>query len=67
MVDAAAALEGVFYEKVWGLSTRLGETDGWAVAVGAGSLALLLLLRRFAPLVPSAMVVVLAGWGPRCC
>ena len=56
-------VEGVFYEKVWGLSTRLGETNGWAVAVGAGSLALLLLLRRFAPLVPSAMVVVLAGVG----
>src|SRR5690349_9085337 len=56
-------VEGVFYEKVWGLSTRLGETSGWAVAVGAGSLALLLLLRRFAPLVPAAMVVVLAGVG----
>src|SRR6185295_6869850 len=56
-------VDGVFYEKVWGLSTRLGETNGWAVAVGAGSLALLLLLRRFAPLVPSAMVVVLAGVG----
>jgi len=28
-------VEGVFYEKVWGLSTRLGETNGWAVAVCA--------------------------------
>jgi sulfate permease, SulP family len=54
-------VDGVFYEKLWGLSTELGETNGWALAVGTGSLVLLLLLRRFAPLVPSAMVVVLAG------
>ena len=54
-------VDGAFFEKLWGVSTRLGKTNGWAVAVGAGSLVLLLLLRRFAPLVPSAMVVVLAG------
>ena len=54
-------VDGVFFEKLWGLSTELGETNGWAVAVGAGSLVLLLLLRRFVPLVPAAMVVVLAG------
>ena len=54
-------VDGVFVEKVWGLSTELGHTKGWAVAVGAGSLVLLLLLRRFVPLVPAAMVVVLAG------
>ena len=54
-------VEGAFFEKLWGLSTELGETNGWAVAIGAGSLVLLLLLRRFVPLVPSAMVVVLAG------
>jgi SulP family sulfate permease len=54
-------VEGVFVEKLWRLSTRLDETNGWAVAVGAGSLLLLLLLRRFLPLVPSAMVAVLAG------
>jgi sulfate permease, SulP family len=54
-------VEGAFFEKLWGLSTELRETNGWAVAIGAGSLVLLLLLRRFVPLVPSAMVVVLAG------
>ena len=54
-------VDGAFFEKLWGVSTELGETNGWAVAVGAGSLVLLLLLRRFVPLVPSAMVVVLAG------
>ena len=54
-------VDGVFVEKVWGLSTELEHTKGWAVAVGAGSLVLLLLLRRFVPLVPAAMVVVLAG------
>src|SRR6478672_1156157 len=54
-------VDGAFFEKLWGLSTELGETNGWAVVVGAGSLVLLLLLRRFVPLVPSAMVVVLFG------
>ena len=54
-------VDGVFFEKVWGLSTSLGETKGWTVAVGAGSLVLLLVLRRFAPLLPSAMVAVVAG------
>jgi sulfate permease, SulP family len=54
-------VDGVFVEKVWGLSTELEHTKGWAVVVGAGSLVLLLLLRRFVPLVPAAMVVVLFG------
>jgi SulP family sulfate permease len=54
-------VDGVFVEKVWGLSTELEHTKGWAVAVGAGSLVLLLVLRRFVPLLPAAMVVVLAG------
>ena len=54
-------IDGAFVEKVWGLSTELGHTKAWALAVGVGSLVLLLLLRRFAPLLPAAMVVVLAG------
>ena len=54
-------VDGVFVEKVWGLSTGLGETKGWTVAVGAGSLVLLLVMRRFAPLLPAAMVAVVAG------
>ena len=54
-------VDGAFVEKVWGLSTELGHTKAWTVAVGAGSLVLLLVLRRFARLLPAAMVVVLAG------
>src|SRR5690349_18384565 len=54
-------VDGVFVEKVWRLSTELGHAKAWTVAVGAGSLVLLVLLRRFAPLLPAAMVVVLAG------
>jgi sulfate permease, SulP family len=54
-------VDGAFFEKLWGLSTELRETNGWAGAIGAGSLVLLLLLRRFVPLVPSATVMVLAG------
>jgi high affinity sulfate transporter 1 len=54
-------VDGVFVEKLWGLSTELGHTNGWALAVGASSLVLLLLLRHFVPLLPAAMVAVLAG------
>jgi sulfate permease, SulP family len=40
---------------------EIGTAHGATVAVGAVSLAVLLLLRRFAPKVPGALVVVLAG------
>ena len=39
----------------------LGETHGTTVLVGAAALALILGLRRFAPAVPGALVVVAAG------
>jgi SulP family sulfate permease len=53
--------EGDFFEKAWGLITHLGETQGWTLAVGAVSLALVLGLRRFAPRVPGSLVAVVLG------
>jgi SulP family sulfate permease len=53
--------EGDFFEKVWGLIANLNETQGWTLAVGTVSLALVLGLRRFAPRVPGSLVAVVAG------
>ena len=53
--------EGDFFEKAWHLITNLDETQGWTLAVGTVSLALVLGLRRFAPRVPGSLVAVAAG------
>jgi SulP family sulfate permease len=53
--------EGDFFEKAWGLIKNLGETQGWTLAVGTVSLALVLGLRRFAPRVPGSLVAVAVG------
>jgi SulP family sulfate permease len=42
-------------------AARLGEADPVALAVGGGSIAVLLLLQRLAPRVPDALVVVVGG------
>lgn len=41
--------------------TQLGDTHGLTLAIGAGSIVALLALRRLAPRVPAALVVVVAG------
>ena len=53
--------EGDFFEKLWGFLSDLGSTDGLTLAVGAGSLILVLGLRRFAPVVPGSLAAVLLG------
>jgi sulfate permease, SulP family len=44
-----------------GVLTQLGEAQGLTMVVGFGSLAVVLLLRRFAPAVPGSLVAVLGG------
>ena len=53
--------EGDFFPQLWHLLTRLGDANGWTAAVGLGSLALLLGLKRVAPNVPAALLVVVAS------
>jgi sulfate permease, SulP family len=53
-----AGTEGPFYEQAWYLLTHIGDTHGWTFAIGAGSLAVLLALRRMAPGFPAALGVV---------
>ena len=53
--------DGDFFEKLWGFLSGLGGTDGLTLAIGAGSLALVLGLRRVAPVVPGSLVAVMLG------
>ena len=53
--------EGDFFPQLWHLLTRLGDANGWTAAVGLGSLALLLALKRVALGIPAALLVVVAS------
>ncbi|NGP06782.1 SulP family inorganic anion transporter [Rhodococcus sp. 14C212] len=53
--------EGDFFEKAWHLLTSLGETNGWTLAVGTGSLAVVLVLHRVSPRLPAPLVAVVLG------
>ncbi|MGY0496929.1 SulP family inorganic anion transporter [Nocardia sp. FBN12] len=53
--------EGNFFEQAWGIITDLGQTQWRTVTIGLISLALVLVLRRWLPFVPGALVAVLFG------
>jgi len=50
--------DGNFFEKAWQIVSHLGETNAWALLIGASSLALLFLLERFLERIPAALVAV---------
>jgi SulP family sulfate permease len=52
---------GDFFSQLWHLVTHLGQAQWLTVVVGLGSLAIVLVLRRVAPVVPAPLVAVLAG------
>lgn len=49
---------GNFFEKLWDLLGQLGSTQSLTLLVGAASLALVLVLKRVAPVVPASLAVV---------
>jgi SulP family sulfate permease len=49
---------GKFFEQLWDLLGKLDESHGWTLAVGAGSVALLVAFRRFAPRLPGMLIVL---------
>jgi SulP family sulfate permease len=53
--------EGNFFEQLWHLLGNLDQTSGLTLLVGLGSLALILGLRRVAPMVPGSLVAVVLG------
>ncbi|MET8894083.1 SulP family inorganic anion transporter [Streptomyces albogriseolus] len=52
---------GDFFEKIRALIGDLGATSGLTVPVGAGSLLLILVLKRTAPVVPGSLIAVALG------
>ena len=52
---------GDFFEQLWHVITHLGDTDGLTLLVGVLSLAMIVGLRRLAPVVPGSLVAVLLG------
>jgi high affinity sulfate transporter 1 len=54
---------GDFFERLWGFVSNLDQTDGLTLLVGAGSLAILLLLPRLASAVPATLAVVVLAIG----
>ena len=42
-------VQGNFFERVWNVLKHLDETNGWTLALGLTSIALLLILERFFP------------------
>ena len=53
--------DGPFYKQAWHLVTHLDETSGWTLAIGGASLAALVALRRLAPGLPAALIMVAAS------
>ncbi|HEY9312868.1 SulP family inorganic anion transporter [Williamsia sp.] len=52
---------GDFFEQSWSVVENLGDTDWRTALVGGASLALVLILKRWLPIVPGSLVVVLLG------
>jgi high affinity sulfate transporter 1 len=52
------AVSGDFLAELEGLLPTLGQMNGWTVAIGLGSLAMLLVLHRLAPALPAALIAV---------
>jgi len=50
-----------FFAKVWSALAQLGDANAATVALALGGLAVLLALRRWAPMVPGLLVVVVLG------
>ncbi|MGW0174562.1 SulP family inorganic anion transporter [Rhodococcus sp. NPDC003322] len=53
--------DGNFFEQAWGVVTHLGDTQWRTLIVGLLGLAVVLVLRRWLPLVPGSLVAVLLG------
>ncbi|HTN80211.1 MAG TPA: SulP family inorganic anion transporter [Acidimicrobiales bacterium] len=53
--------EGAFFRQLWHLLTDLDQTSAVTLLVGVASLALVLGLKRWLPIVPGSLVTVLLG------
>ncbi|MGW5751535.1 SulP family inorganic anion transporter [Nocardia rhamnosiphila] len=53
--------DGDFFDQVWGVLSHLGDTEWRTLLIGVLSLALVLGVRRWLPLVPGSLLAVLGG------
>ncbi|MEU5876991.1 SulP family inorganic anion transporter [Spirillospora sp. NPDC047279] len=53
--------DGNFFEKIWDFVTQLDHINWRAAAIGLLSLAVVLALKRFVPLLPASLIVVALG------
>jgi MFS superfamily sulfate permease-like transporter len=53
--------EGAFFRQLWHLLAHLGQTSGPTLLVGVASLAVVLGLKRWLPVVPASLATVLLG------
>jgi high affinity sulfate transporter 1 len=52
---------GTFFEQVRQFITALPQSNVYSLALGAGSIVLILLIKRFKPLIPGALVALVLG------
>jgi high affinity sulfate transporter 1 len=55
------AASGTSFQQVVGLIAALDETNPWTLVIGAGALALILLIKRRYPRIPAGLVVLVLG------
>jgi len=53
--------EGDFFKQLWKFLGNLGDTQWLTLLIGSASLAIVLVLRRFAPKVPGSLIAVFFG------
>jgi sulfate permease, SulP family len=55
------AASGDAFQQLAGLIAELDQTNPWTLVLGAGALALIFLIKRFFPRIPSGLVALVAG------
>lgn len=60
-VFGVPGVSGTFFQQVWQFIGELPETNPYALALGVLTVALVLLLKRFKPLIPGALVALALG------
>lgn len=52
---------GSFFQQLQQFITKLPETNAYSLALGIGTIAIVLLIKRFKPLIPGALVALVVG------
>jgi SulP family sulfate permease len=60
-VFGVPGVSGTFFEQLGQFIAELPQTNPYALALGAGTIALILLIKRYKPLIPGALVALVLG------